>query len=116
MAAIAREIRILIINTFEQEGERGQLHTQFEAFRRTLIPELGPSDFADMYAQTIAYGLFAARAMTDDPEGFSRWTATQYLPRTNPFLRNLFHDIAGPDLDDRVAWLVDELVKLLKTC
>jgi predicted helicase len=113
MAAIAREIHGLICRTFEQEGERGQLHTQLEAFRKTLIPELAPDQFADMYAQTIAYGLFAARTM--DPEGdFSRMAAGYHLPRTNPFLRRLFNEIAGPDLDDRVAWLVDDLVNLLR--
>lgn len=113
MAAIAREIRGQIERTFEQEGERGQLHTQLEAFRKTLIPDLVPDQFADMYAQTIAYGLFAARTM--DPEGdFSRMAAGYYLPRTNPFLRRLFNEIVGPDLDDRVAWLVDDLVNLLR--
>lgn len=114
MAAITREIHNLIVSTFEQEGEEGQLHNQLEAFQKTLIPELKPGDFADMYAQTIAYGLFAARAMTYNADEFSRWTAYKYLPRTNPFLRKMFWDIAGPDLDDRVAWLVDDLVDLLK--
>jgi hypothetical protein len=114
MAAQAREIRNLIAETFRLEGERGQLHTQLQAFRKTLIPDLKPEAFADMYAQTIAYGLFAARATTDDPQSFSRRSAGYDLPRTNPFLRRLFNEIAGPDLDDRVAWLVDDLAALLK--
>ena len=114
MAAQAREIRTLITETFRQEGERGQLHTQLSAFRKTLIPDLKPEQFADMYAQTIAYGLFAARTTTDNPNAFSRRTAGWDLPRTNPFLRNLFNEIAGHDLDDRVAWLVDDLAELLK--
>lgn len=113
MAAQAREIRTLIAETFRQEGEKGGLHTQLSAFRKTLIPDLQPEQFADMYAQTIAYGLFAARTTTP-AEGFSRRTAGYDLPRTNPFLRRLFNEIAGPDLDDRVAWLVDDLAELLK--
>ncbi len=113
MAAQAREIRTLIAETFRQEGEKGGLHTQLSAFRKTLIPDLQPEQFADMYAQTIAYGLFAART-TAPVEGFSRRTAGYDLPRTNPFLRRLFNEIAGPDLDDRVAWLVDDLAELLK--
>jgi len=64
MAAITREIRNLIVNTFEAEEEHGQLHTQLESFRDTLLPDLTPRNFADMYAQTIAYGLFAARTTT----------------------------------------------------
>ena len=114
MAAQAREIRDLIIRTFASEGEKGQLHQQLSAFRSTLIPGLKPEQFADMYAQTIAYGLFAARTTTDDPESFSRKTAGWDLPRTNPFLRNLFNEIAGPSLDERVAWIVDDLAELLR--
>ena len=114
MAAQAREIRDLIIRTFASEGERGQLHQQLSAFRGTLIPGLEPEQFADMYAQTIAYGLFAARTTTDDPDNFSRRTAGYDLPRTNPFLRRLFNEIAGPDLDERVAWIVDDLAELLR--
>jgi hypothetical protein len=114
MAARAREIRMLIVRTFEGEGEKGQLHQQLAAFRKTLIPDLQPGAFADMYAQTIAYGLFAARTTTDSPDIFSRKTAGWNLPRTNPFLRNLFNEIAGPGLDERVAWIVDDLAELLR--
>ena len=114
MAAQAREIQDLIIRTFASEGEKGQLHQQLSAFRSTLIPGLQPDQFADMYAQTIAYGLFAARTTTDDAENFSRRTAGWDLPRTNPFLRNLFNEIAGPNLDGRVAWIVDDLAELLR--
>lgn len=114
MAARAREIRDLIVRTFEGEGEKGQLHQQLSAFRKTLIPDLQPEAFADMYAQTIAYGLFAARTTTDSPDAFSRKTAGWDLPRTNPFLRNLFNEIAGPGLDERVAWIVDDLAELLR--
>lgn len=112
MAARAREIRTLILNTFGEEGAKGQLHGQLSAFRRTLIPDLKPEDFADMYAQTIAYGLFAART-TSRGQDFTRWSAAQHLPKTNPFLRNLFYEISGPNLDDRVAWMVDDLAELL---
>jgi predicted helicase len=114
MAARAREIRDLIVRTFEGEGEKGQLHQQLSAFRKTLIPDLQRKAFADMYAQTIAYGLFAARTTTDNSDTFSRKTAGWDLPRTNPFLRNLFNEIAGPGLDERVAWIVDDLAELLR--
>jgi len=66
-----------------------------------------------MYAQTIAYGLFAARCNQSTGTGFTRQNAAYLLPKTNPFLRKLFNHIAGPDLDDRIAWLVDDLAQLL---
>ena len=66
-----------------------------------------------MYAQTIAYGLFAARCTSDNGTTFTRQKAAYLLPKTNPFLRKLFNHIAGPDLDERIAWLVDDLAQVL---
>jgi predicted helicase len=113
MAALARLIRDLIEETFRRETEAGTLHAQLRAFRETLIPDLTPARFADMYAQTITYGLFAARLRVPTGQRFTREDAAWNLPKTNPFLRKLFNEIAGPDLDDRIAWLVDDLAHLL---
>ena len=113
MARLAHLIRNLIINTFEKEPEAGSLHAQLSAFRDNLIPDLSVEQFADMYAQTIAYGLFAARCTAPDNKVFTRFDAAQNLPKTNPFLRKLFQHIAGYELDDRIAWLVDDLAQVL---
>jgi predicted helicase len=113
MAKLAHMIRNLIINTFSEEVEKGSLHAQLTAFRENLIPDLSNEQFADMYAQTIVYGLFAARCNTENPQAFTRQNAIYLLPKTNPFLQNLFIYVAGPKLDDRVAWAVDELVQVL---
>lgn len=113
MAKQAHLIKNLIINTFKAEPEAGNLHTQLQAFQNNLIPDLTPEDFADMYAQTIAYGLFAARCTSSNGTAFTRLDAAQNLPKTNPFLRKLFQYIAGYDLDDRIAWLVDDLAQVL---
>jgi len=113
MARLAHMIRDLIINAFQKELEGGSLHTQLVAFRDNLIPDLSVEQFADMYAQTIAYGLFAARCTSKNGSAFTRLDAAQNLPRTNPFLRKLFQYIAGYDLDDRIAWLVDDLAQVL---
>lgn len=112
MAGLARLIRGLIEQTFKAEGEHGELHNQLQAFRKVLIESLSPAQFADMYAQTLAYGLFAARCNAP-AAGFTRQSAASQLPKTNPFLRRLFHNIAGPDLDERIAWAVDQLAELL---
>jgi len=113
MARLAHMIRDLIIEAFKQEAETGGLHNQLAAFRDNLIPDLSTEYFADMYAQTIAYGLFAARCTAPDNKEFTRQNAAYLLPKTNPFLRKLFNTIAGPDLDDRIAWLVDDLAQVL---
>jgi len=113
MASLARLICNIIEETFKRESEEGALHAQFKAFHETLIPDLKTDQFADMYAQTIAYGLFAARLRIPENQEFTRQSAAWNLPKTNPFLRKLFNEIAGPDLDDRIAWIVDNLVYLL---
>ena len=113
MAGLARMIRDLIEEAYKRESTEGRLHGQLAAFRDTLIPELSAELFADMYAQTITYGLFAARVRAPGGRGFTRQQAAWNLPKTNPFLRDLFHEIAGPDLPQEIAWAVDDLAHLL---
>jgi hypothetical protein len=81
-----------------------------QAFQQVLIHDITPKTFADIYAQTIAYGMFAARLHDDSPDDFSRAEAANLIPKTNPFLRKIFQQIAGYDLDERIAWIVDDLV------
>ncbi len=113
MANLAQLARSGIARVLRSEGEQGQLHGQLHAFRQVLIPDLSEDAFADMYAQTIAYGLFAARCGHLPGQPFTRQTASWDLPKTNPFLREMFTQIAGPGLDSRVAWVVDDLADLL---
>ena len=112
MAALARLIRSIIGKTFAEEGDQGALHEQMEGFRKVLLHDLTPEQFGDMYAQTICYGLFAARCNSTERH-FTRIHATYDLPKTNPFLRKLFAHIAGPELDERIVWAVDSLTELL---
>lgn len=112
MARVAKLIDELIRSAFTREGQQGDLHSQYEAFKKVLIADLSIDQFADMYAQTIAYGLFAARC-NHDGTNFRRELAGKELPKTNPFLRRLFNTIAGNDLDERIAWAVDDLAELL---
>jgi hypothetical protein len=82
---------------------------QYEAFRANLIHDITVEEFADIYAETIAYGLFAARLHDETPQTFTRAEALELLPKSNPFLRELFIYIAGPNLDDRLRRVVDDL-------
>jgi len=82
------------------------------AFKHLLIHDIEAEAFADLYAQTIAYGMFAARYHDPTLPTFSRQEAATLIPKSNPFLRKLFQDVAGYDLDDRIVWIVDELVNI----
>lgn len=117
MAALARLIRDIMKAAFNEEdltdNEPDPLHEQLEGFRKVLIHDLSPAQFADMYAQTICYGLFAARCNAPATERFTRQNAGFDLPKTNPFLRKMFDYIAGVNLDERIVWAVDDLAELL---
>ena len=88
------------------------LREQYQAFQKVLISSLSTDEFSDVYAQTIAYGLFAGRLNANNPAGFSREEAGACIPRQNRFLRQLFNYIAGNDIDDRIKWIVDDLARI----
>lgn len=117
MAGKARLLENIVEQALQDETyseANDNLQGQYEAFRDYLIQDLKKSDFADIYAQTIAYGMFAARLHDPSPENFSREEAARLIPKTNPFLRNLFNNVAGNELDDRIAWVVDDLVTVFQ--
>jgi hypothetical protein len=116
MAGMTRVVRDLIAATFQHGSikDQKQLQNWLSAFKEVLIPDLNEAQFSDMFAQTLAYGLFAARVHSlDTPQAFSREMAAYNLPKTNPFLRKLFAEIAGVDMPDTFGWAVDDLVSLL---
>ncbi len=113
MAGLARLIRDSISLALREKGNGGNLENLLEGFRKVLLHNLTRDEFADMYAQTVSYGLFAARCYWDGNGNFTREHAAYDLPKTNPFLRKVFTELAGPNLDDRITWAVDDLAELL---
>src|SRR6266566_9779605 len=114
MARLAHMIRDIIIDAFRQKEVSDNLRGLYQSFQEVLLPDLKASEFADMFAQTIAYGLFAARCNHTQKSTFHRYMAAREIPRTNPFLRKLFATMAGPDLDDEpFVGFVDELAQVL---
>ncbi len=112
MAAKAQLLADVIEKSLD-EDEKQNVHSsikeQFQAFKQILIKDISHKNFADVYAQTIAYGMFAARLHDDSPNTFTRKKAAELIPKSNPFLRKLFQYIAGFDLDERLVWIVDSL-------
>ncbi|MBT7038909.1 MAG: N-6 DNA methylase [Bacteroidetes bacterium] len=119
MAGKARLLSDVIekaLTSDETHNEDSSLKEQMNAFKNFLIHDITPKGFADVYAQTIAYGMFAARLNDPTIENFSRQEAAELIPKSNPFLRKLFGHIAGPDIDDRIKWIVDSLVEIFLAC
>ena len=119
MAGKARLLSDVIekaVTSDETKQEDSTLKDQMNAFKEILIHDITPKGFADVYAQTIAYGMFAARLHDTTIDTFSRQEAAELIPKSNPFLRKLFGYIAGPDIDDRIKWIVDSLVEIFLAC
>ena len=112
LAKRTRLLRQVIAEQFHQEKDTpGVLTGFYEAFRTYLIGSLTREDFADLFAQTITYGLFAAR--TRAGEGFNRRAAFDNIPHTIGVLRDLFRFISLGDLPVPLAWCVDDIAEVL---
>ncbi len=108
-AAIIKDIMGRALVADIEAGQATELTDQYEGLKASLIHDITVAEFADIYAETIAYGLFAARLHDTTQGDFTRTEALDLLPKSNPFLRNLFVYIAGPNLDDRLVRMIDDL-------
>lgn len=110
MGGKAQRIRDNIKQFLSDSSEKNkEILKIYDAIKKQLVHDLSPESFADMYAQTLVYGLFVARYHDETPEDFTRREAIEYLPRSNPLLRHFFEHIAGSNFDKRLEHIVNEL-------
>lgn len=114
MARKAKLMRDVFAKAVEADDEDNTLREQWKAFQEILIHDMDAAQFADVYAQTITYGLFTARLHDKTLADFSREEARGLIPRSNPFVRQLFDYVCGANLDDRVVWIVDALCEVYR--
>ena len=107
LAAEAREIKKRILAILDIETSNGYVHLLYEKFKNTLIHDMTESQFADMYAQTVVYGLFSARCMDKTQDDFSAAEAIELIPNTNPFLKSLMKECLGSQNNSKLSF--DEL-------
>ena len=119
---IQNALDIDIENESESEAS-SSLKEQLKDFKKVLLHDINPSEFADIYAQTIAYGMFTACLHDKTPQEFSRRRSAENIPLSNPFLRKFFDHIAGINLDEidnalpldeRIIWIVDSLAGIFR--
>ena len=96
----------------QEQDAPGRLSAFFDAFQMHLIGSLTPEEFADLFAQTIAYGLFATRTRAE-ANTFNRRGAFDNIPHTIGVLRDLFRYISLEDLPGPLAWCMDDLAEVL---
>lgn len=112
---LAGRTRILadrIRELLERDAEgTSDLSGFYKAFSEYLLAGLDRPEFADLYAQTLSYGLLAARWQTEGE--FDRRTAAESIPATSGILRDVFRYISLASPPPEVGWIVDEIVELL---
>jgi predicted helicase len=102
---IAQELRE------EEQTEKGFIRGFYKAFKDYLITSLTEDEFSDLYAQTITYGLFAAR--TRSGNGFNRKLAYDNIPQTTGILRDLFQFVSLGSLPQQMEWIIDDISEIL---
>ena len=96
-----------------EEGRQGKKSILgfYDAFKKYLIGTLTEQTFADLYSQTITYGLFAARTRADN--SFNRELAFKYIPKTIGILRDVFHFISLGEPPKQLEVIVDDIAEVL---
>ncbi len=97
----------------EEKRGKGNILIFYKAFKEHLISGLTKEDFADLYSQTITYGLFAARTRTEN--GFNRKLAYDRIPKTIGILRDVFKFISLGELPQQMEWIIDDISEVLAT-
>lgn len=95
----------------ELKADKSKLRGFYNAFHQYLISGLTEADFADLYSQTVTYGLFAAR--TRSTNGFNRKLAYDNIPRTIGILKDVFRFISQEDLPEKMEWIIDDISEVL---
>ena len=109
---LANTIHEALLNDKKNNVTQNTLFGQLDGLKKVLIHDLSDRAFSDIYAQTIAYGMFVARLNSNTSGAFTRYTAAQSIKPSNPFLRSFFQYVAGYDLDERIQWIVDDLADI----
>ncbi|MBU4445937.1 N-6 DNA methylase [bacterium] len=113
MGGKAQRIRDNVKQYLNNESEKNAEITRvYATIKKLLVHDLTQESFADMYAQTLVYGLFVARYYDDTPATFTRQEARDLIPKSNPLLRHFFDHIVGPDFDKRLEYIVNELCEV----
>ncbi len=104
------EIITLELAEEEMQGKKVLLNF-YESFKKLLINNLTIEQFADLYAQTLTYGIFAARTRSEGE--FNRELIYKYIPGTLGILKSIFRFISLEEPPKALAVLIDDIADIL---
>ncbi|BAZ83146.1 N-6 DNA methylase [Sphaerospermopsis kisseleviana CS-549] len=128
MATYTKTIRNAIASSLIIEtttDELKELKELKEPFKKLLLLDIDNASFADMYAQTIAYGLFTAKinhannhAQNPGDFVFNRTNASIYITERIPFLKGFFDIVInanGANSVSKIHKSIENLIELFNT-
>jgi len=98
----------------ERDHREGRLYGLFQIFRDQVFHDLTLKEFADAFAQMLAYGLFLAR-LNSDSEKVTLHNARQFVPGSFRLIRELVEFLGvleNPEYRD-VRWVVEEVLSII---
>ncbi len=113
MASKTLIIRNAFLKKLTGKDPQESLEKQYKTLVKQLIRRLKKPEFADMYAQTITYGLFVAR-LNSTPETFNREKLQELVPENYSFLKDLFEFIAAKTLGETLELYIDDLIEIYR--
>jgi hypothetical protein len=125
MAKKAKILACIIENAImqdEKESKNKNDRTSENSFKEQIADvkhalgnDIAAKDLANIYAQTISFGMFAARLYGGLAlKGFSRQNAAGFIPESYTFLKKLFRYLSGQDVDNRIIWIINELADVFR--
>jgi predicted helicase len=98
----------------ERDHKQGRLYGLFQIFRDQVFHELTLNEFADAFAQMLAYGLFLAR-LNSDSEPVTLHNAREHVPGSFRLIRELVDFLTELEKTEYrdVRWVVEEVLSIV---
>lgn len=114
-ARMLRDFLTIELTRQAKEHQEGRLHALFQVFREQVFHDLNIADFADAFAQTLAYGLFLARLNAGESETVTLNNVRRFIPGSFNLIRELvrfLEDMNDPEYQE-VRWVVEEVLSIV---
>ncbi len=98
----------------ERDHRQGRLYGLFQIFRDQVFHDLTLKEFADAFAQMLAYGLFLAR-LNSGNDLITLHNAREYVPGSFRLIRELVDFLTELNKDEYrdVRWVVEEVLSIV---
>ena len=111
---ILREFLDQELRRQEKEHAEGRLYGLYQVFRGQVFHELTLDEFADAFAQMLAYGLFLAKLNSEGKE-ITLANARQFVPGSFRLIRELVQfldDLSAPEYAE-IRWVIEEILSIV---